>query len=1163
MAIINYSSEEPSTVNINNSVFDNNELVIKDTDAGGQGGALLINGPVHTTISHSVFNQNHLRINANNSFGSGAAIFSYPYDMENSSWNDYGVKIEQSTFTNNYINTQTNSSGAGGVIMAMNVPVTMINSVVANNSSVGNNPGPLFELRGIPDQAGNSFQNEFINNTIVDNKGTYAFIGANNVNESANNEFINNIFWDNDSPGFTSTTAEKTHVRHNIMQDNTSGDFLSEENIIASPLFKNKAGGNYQLSKNSPAIDAGEPSEKIFVDHRGYFRTNTPDIGAFEAGASKYLLTIADDIDSDDSPIFVKLNQQMTLTLNTKDLSGNLVGSGDSVRWNIFPSGKYVSIEKSDSVINAGLATAVFRVSSLEKSKGFKFRVEAELSGDAFITSDLYVIEEMVTGSPPPVLDLTISPESWTRDPNFTLNWKTPVWDKQRELLGLVMESNDGFNKQQEFYPFPTGDTLITATFEAPEAGEFELKVWLVDELGNESIDSSRVIKAYFDDVNPDPYEIHDPDSYQNTHYTSDRPRFEWAEAGDYPSGIKEWRIYTNDKLYGKYMYKDVTIDDGDVIVEDTISLNDGFYEWWLEAEDHAGNITNSDTGFFGVDLSPPNITHTNPLTQIDENTTSPAINATFSDGASGVMTGRLHYRRAGAGGGFVAQDLLAGPFNIPGSDIKAVGLEYYIDSEDSLGNYGKWPSDKAFQSVKVRTEAGVSTAGNLNLPGGTDSTNFVFFSIPFDIGNGISAFKAMMDPQNEGPDEFKYRLYAYNNGWQENPSSLTMGNGYFFIFDPDKYSEVLPLQFDFGQGVSTSTDPPYQINVTPGQWKFFGLPYNFNIPMSDIYTETGASLNDAGSIYTWNSQWSGAGSTLQPWKGYIFKSGGDTKLNIDARGSMFGKMAKASVADNGPMDGNEWIVDIIATTGNTRDEMNSVGVRHIAEDGYDRLDEFEPPVVPGNISLRIDNRDREFSPDLYSKDIRKPNETGHYWDLQVFTPTNGQRTYLTFEGLGYIPQEYDIFIINKTNKQAKNLEWESTYRFANTGSKGYLKQDLRLVIGTKEFVKENNAGVNLYPDAFTLSQNYPNPFNPQTSIMLSLEEDAQVDLIIYNLLGEEVTRLAANEYRPAGYYNFIWNGRNSMGTKVSTGVYFYHAMIRDSHGKTVLNKTKKMIFLK
>ena len=164
---------------------------------------------------------------------------------------------------------------------------------------------------------------------------------------------------------------------------------------------------------------------------------------------------------------------------------------------------------------------------------------------------------------------------------------------------------------------------------------------------------------------------------------------------------------------------------------------------------------------------------------------------------------------------------------------------------------------------------------------------------------------------------------------------------------------------------------------------------------------------------------------------------------------------------------------------------------------------------------------------------------------------------------MGYVPQEYDIFIINKTNKQAKNLEWESTYRFANTGTESYLKQDLRLVIGTKQFVEDNNAGVNLYPDAFTLSQYYPNPFNPQTSIRLSLEEDANVDLIIYNLLGEEITRLAANEYRPSGYYNFIWNGRNAMGNKVSTGVYLYHAMVRDTKGKIVLNKTKKMIFLK
>jgi hypothetical protein len=54
------------------------------------------------------------------------------------------------------------------------------------------------------------------------------------------------------------------------------------------------------------------------------------------------------------------------------------------------------------------------------------------------------------------------------------------------------------------------------------------------------------------------------------------------------------------------------------------------------------------------------------------------------------------------------------------------------------------------------------------------------------------------------------------------------MGNAYFFIFDPDKYEvEGLPtkIEFNFGQGTSTPTDPPYGIGVSPGQWKFFGSP--------------------------------------------------------------------------------------------------------------------------------------------------------------------------------------------------------------------------------------------------------------------------------------------------------------------------------------------------
>jgi hypothetical protein len=1143
-------------------------------------------------INNRIKNQNDAQWS--NAFGGAVSIEPGWEGYDGDPLNESAVIFDRCYFDgneaqNNSNNNQTKSSGAA---IDARANIIVRNSLFVKNRFSGSNTSDNY-YKGVitfqpeyQDQSGDltSGRALLINSTFYDNQA-YKVIAMNgSQNNLAQVHIYNNIFSEYQSFAISIGGGVELDSDYNLFDksegnyDNAGGNVEGlNSDIIAGPKFKNSSTGDFRLSNSSLAVDGGAFSHDGYdelgnsnapvVDIRGYYRIGAPDIGAYETGASKFLLTLKDDIDGDMDTTFVELGQELSITVSTNDLNGNQVESNEPISWDIFPNQKYVNLIKGDNSTEGGDASAKFQVTSQTTGKGFRFRISADV-GDASLRSKMYVIEEIVTGAPPPVTDLVITPSDWTNDPSFKLDWTTPTWSDGREMIGAVMEVTDGVDAYTQFIPFPNSisPSLPTAKsfeFEVPEAGEFHTQVWLVDELGNEDIENAIGVTAYFDDVPPDQFSVYFPDSFDEVVYTSDKPRFIWQESGDYPSGIKEWNLYINDNLYGTYLGNDVTFDNGEVSVEAENALADGYYDWWLEAIDMAGNSTLSDTGSFGVDLSPPNINHASPLTLVDENSTSPSINASFSDAASGVNFGRLHYRRAGLSGGFTTLDLLAGPVSIPGGDIKKDGLEYYIDSEDNIGNYSYWPQDKAFQSVKVRSEAAISTASQWaqGVPGsGTDSTNYWFFSIPFDIGNAKNVITSVMG-QSDG---FNYRLYGYNNGWQENPASVTLGNGYFFIYDPAKYEDILPIQFDFGTGVSTSTDPPFKINVSPGSWKFIGTPYNFNVPLSNVYTEDGSSLNDAGSIYTWNGSWTGAGSNMQPWKGYIFKSGGATELHIDGRGSGFGKMAK-SVAngDDIPMNGEEWIIDIIATTGEARDEMNAVGVRHMAKDGYDRFDEFEPPVVPGNLTVRVDNRKREVSPDLYAKDIRKPNKEGHYWDLQVFAPTNGLRTYLTFEGLGYIPQEYDVFLINKTTKQAKNLEWESSYRFANTGSDNYLKQDFRLVVGTKKFVEDNNAGVNLYPDAFTLAQNYPNPFNPQTSIMSSLEEDAQVDLIIYNLLGEEITRLAANERRPAGYYNFIWNGRNEMGTKVSTGVYFYHALIRNEQGKVVLNKTRKMIFLK
>ena len=76
-------------------------------------------------------------------------------------------------------------------------------------------------------------------------------------------------------------------------------------------------------------------------------------------------------------------------------------------------------------------------------------------------------------------------------------------------------------------------------------------------------------------------------------------------------------------------------------------------------------------------------------------------------------------------------------------------------------------------------------------------------------------------------------------------------------------------------------------------------------------------------------------------------------------------------------------------------------------------------------------------------------------------------------------------------------------------------------------------------PIAFALSQNSPNPFNPVTTITLSLPEDTAGRLCVYNLSGQMVAELLNGRYT-AGLHTVVWDGRNSQGAPVGSGVYLY-----------------------
>jgi hypothetical protein len=94
-------------------------------------------------------------------------------------------------------------------------------------------------------------------------------------------------------------------------------------------------------------------------------------------------------------------------------------------------------------------------------------------------------------------------------------------------------------------------------------------------------------------------------------------------------------------------------------------------------------------------------------------------------------------------------------------------------------------------------------------------------------------------------------------------------------------------------------------------------------------------------------------------------------------------------------------------------------------------------------------------------------------------------------------------------------------------------------------------------PKAFSLGQNYPNPFNPSTAINFSLAERADVTLRIHNLRGQMVRELVKGT-REAGTYSVHWDGRDSIGQQVASGVYLY--VLETDKG---FHSTKKMVVMK
>ena len=104
---------------------------------------------------------------------------------------------------------------------------------------------------------------------------------------------------------------------------------------------------------------------------------------------------------------------------------------------------------------------------------------------------------------------------------------------------------------------------------------------------------------------------------------------------------------------------------------------------------------------------------------------------------------------------------------------------------------------------------------------------------------------------------------------------------------------------------------------------------------------------------------------------------------------------------------------------------------------------------------------------------------------------------------------------------------------------------------GVTGLVSVDDDLVSTLPKQFSLKQNYPNPFNPITTIEYELTIAGEIQLIVYNVLGQEIVRLV-DGMKSAGKHIVIWDA-----SQYSSGIYFYRMESEN------FSETRKLILLK
>jgi hypothetical protein len=478
--------------------------------------------------------------------------------------------------------------------------------------------------------------------------------------------------------------------------------------------------------------------------------------------------------------------------------------------------------------------------------------------------------------------------------------------------------------------------------------------------------------------------------------------------------------------------------------------------------------------------------------------------------------------------------------------------VEYHVLLNTNIGPLTLPQQTPATQPQVIRVRAGITPYGTsaplVEGPQSIVARRYKMISIPLDVGvlipNGVASINSILEDDYGTYRPNQWRIFHWEAGaYRESrniAAPVSAGTAFWLITHSG-------AGFDLDSALSVPSDADYAIALEPG-WNQIANPYAYPVAWDTVRTETGGPVSFPYFYDGQQLEYLDSVSVLHPWEGYfVFNSdtGTQTTLRIPTVDTSVRPPRAA-----GPVAGDPYIISMSAQVEGTEyfDSRNSVGLIEQAADEFDPYDVPEPPVLAEGLRMSVVE-----SGVRYMRHYKTRNGEGQFWDMETMSPVPDKPVRVTIRDAGDNPGGFELYLLDMDEERALGLT-DSTFNLHMKGINDV--RHIRVIIGTKEFAEANSSGIPLIPLEYVLEQNFPNPFNPGTTIRYQLSKTGMTTMEVFNLLGQRITTLVHEEQK-AGAYTVVWNGENSAGSIVASGVYIYRVRSGD------FAAVKKMILLR